>query len=489
MMSLDVTALFTNVPLDFVLENLQEAASDNIFSPPIPIDHFCQLIRICVSATIFEYDGNIYKQKFGVAMGSPLSPILANLCMEFFEKRYIETLPEDIKPKFWVRYVDDIFIIFQGDDEQLNNLLDTVNSLLPSIKFTIEHEDGGTLPFLDVHVIHDSTTSSFSFKVYRKTTNKENYIHFFSCHSHKVKVNVVTNMFSRAYRICDPLHLDDEIKHIKAAFLKLAYPTHFINRCLKNARSKWHNPQPKKEKEIVKNITLPYSPDLENTQREIKKLTNQCSSNKDKVDLTFSYNNTIRNRLVRNSSRSKKVDVGVYCIPCKDCNQCYIGETGRGLDIRVAEHKRACRLGYHYNAISSHTWTKGHRIGFDNSSIIYKNNNLCTRKLVEGALISLNNTFTNNKGMTNEDIFTNISICKSINIKDFMSVAATLFPAASPLSPQVNTVPQVAGTRVTGAYAAEDVAAQPPEPPDEGPPNNRNCHSQLRRSLRLRQRL
>ena len=196
MISLDVTALFTNVPLDFLLENLQEAASENIFSPPIPIDHFCKLIRTCVSATIFEYDGSIYKQKFGVAMGSPLSPILAKLCMEFFEKKYIETLPEDVKPKFWVRYVDDIFIIYQGSDEMLNSLLDIVNNLLPSIKFTVEHEDGGTLPFLDVLVIHDSTTSSFSFKVYRKATNKENYIHFFSCHSHKVRVNVVTNMFS-----------------------------------------------------------------------------------------------------------------------------------------------------------------------------------------------------------------------------------------------------------------------------------------------------
>ena len=86
--------------------------------------------------------------------------------------------------------------------------------------------------------------------------------------------------------------------------------------------------------------------------------------------------------------------------------------------------------------------------------------------------------------MTNEDKFTNIAICKCINLKNFMSVAATLFPATSPLSPKVNTEPQIAGTRVTGAYAAEDVAQPPPEPPDEGPSNNQ---PPLRRSLRLRQ--
>ena len=78
LISLDVTSLFTNVPIEFVLNNLKEAAESNIFSPPIPIDAFCDLIKICVDATVFTYDNQVYKQKFGVAMGSPLSPILAN---------------------------------------------------------------------------------------------------------------------------------------------------------------------------------------------------------------------------------------------------------------------------------------------------------------------------------------------------------------------------------------------------------------------------
>ena len=114
MISLDVTALFTNVPLQFVIQQLSKKA-EGIFTPPIPIQPFLKLIELCVDSTVFTFDGKGFKQKFGVAMGSPLSPVLANLCMEFIESEYISSCPDDIKPLLWFRYVDDIFIFYQTD--------------------------------------------------------------------------------------------------------------------------------------------------------------------------------------------------------------------------------------------------------------------------------------------------------------------------------------------------------------------------------------
>ena len=215
LISLDVTALFTNVPIDFVIDNLKRAAHNNIFEPPIPIDQFCELVRLCVDATIFTFEGEVYKQKFGVAMGSPLSPIFANLCLEFIEEYHIKNLPDDIKPFIWVRYVDDIFIIYQHDLEAFNKLISEINNILPTIKFTVEEEENGQLPFLDVMVIHDEHTNNFSFKVYRKPTNAENYIHFYSNHAIKVKRNIVTNMYTRVLKICDATHLEAEFDHIR----------------------------------------------------------------------------------------------------------------------------------------------------------------------------------------------------------------------------------------------------------------------------------
>ena len=73
----------------------------------------------------------------------------------------------------WVRYVDDIFILFKGNGDQLRRLVDFTNSILPSIKFTTEIEEDFKLAFLDVLVIRDPISNTFKFSVYRKSTNSE----------------------------------------------------------------------------------------------------------------------------------------------------------------------------------------------------------------------------------------------------------------------------------------------------------------------------
>ena len=165
-----------------------------------------------------------------------------------------------------------------------------------------------------------------------------------------------------------------------------------------------------------------------------------------------------------------KRNIGVYCIPCLDCNQSYIGESGRGLEVRLGEHKRACRLGNSYSAVATHTLQKDHRIGFNNASIIHKCSNRNQRRIVEGALIALNNTFENNKSSTSEDKYINTQICINANIKNFNNIAATLISAASPLSSQVSMSSVNAGTPGTGAYAVGTHAPEPPDAMDTPPP-------------------
>ena len=81
-------------------------------------------------------------------MGSPISPLLANLFMEEFEVKAINTTPT---PHLWLRYVDDTFVIQQA--EHSHQLLQHLNSQDPHIQFTMEDPNqDGTLPFLDTLV-------------------------------------------------------------------------------------------------------------------------------------------------------------------------------------------------------------------------------------------------------------------------------------------------------------------------------------------------
>jgi retron-type reverse transcriptase len=64
---------------------------------------------MCLTSTYFYIDGQFYEQTDGVAMGSPLSPVITNFYIEGFERKVIEKAT--YKPACWYRYVDDTFVI------------------------------------------------------------------------------------------------------------------------------------------------------------------------------------------------------------------------------------------------------------------------------------------------------------------------------------------------------------------------------------------
>lgn len=84
----------------------------------------------------------------GIAMGSPLGPVLANIFVGYYERILFGNVQ---KPCVYMRYVEDTFSIFDSAIDA-TNFLAQLNSLHPSIKFTMEVEKDMALPFLDVLV-------------------------------------------------------------------------------------------------------------------------------------------------------------------------------------------------------------------------------------------------------------------------------------------------------------------------------------------------
>ncbi len=77
MVSFDVTSLFTKVPVDDLIDYLSDTLNDNDL--PLPKDIVIKLIELCIKDCKFEIKGEYFAQKFGMAMGNPLSPVLRNL--------------------------------------------------------------------------------------------------------------------------------------------------------------------------------------------------------------------------------------------------------------------------------------------------------------------------------------------------------------------------------------------------------------------------
>ena len=68
-----------------------------------------QLVEICLTSTFFSFEGEFFEQTCGAVMGSPLSPVVANLFMEYFESKALNS--SKLLPKLWKRYVDDTNVI------------------------------------------------------------------------------------------------------------------------------------------------------------------------------------------------------------------------------------------------------------------------------------------------------------------------------------------------------------------------------------------
>ena len=130
----------------------------------LPVDNILELLAFCLNNTYFVFQDIFYEQNRGAAMGSPISPIIANIYMEAFEQKAIATALHP--PRVWRRYVDDTWVIQQQEHQQ--QFLQHINTVDESIQFIVEEaKEDGSIPFLDT-VIKPEEDGSFTIGVYRK---------------------------------------------------------------------------------------------------------------------------------------------------------------------------------------------------------------------------------------------------------------------------------------------------------------------------------
>ena len=111
----------------------------------------------------------------------------------------------------------------------MDELLLHINSIRPSIKFTVETEKNGSLPFLDT-LVYRSDGGTLS--VYRKPTHTDRYLHFSSHHPTHVKRGLIKCLFNRARKVTSgPTDLNSEHTHITNALVNNRYPRNFVRSC------------------------------------------------------------------------------------------------------------------------------------------------------------------------------------------------------------------------------------------------------------------
>ena len=210
-----VTKLFTNGIGSYLI--LKRKTNSDLTTT------FSFLLYYLRSNRLFQFNGKLYEQTDGVAMGSPLGPLMANVFMCHLEEKLSR---DGLMPDLYKRYVDDT-LVKMPSTEAASAFLTTLNGLHPSMKFTMELPVSDKIPFIGIEILKSGT--KFQTQVYRKTTNTGLLLHFHSHTDKRYKNSLLKTMLYRAYALssteCDKLH---------SIFSRLDYPRALIDSTISN---------------------------------------------------------------------------------------------------------------------------------------------------------------------------------------------------------------------------------------------------------------
>ncbi|XP_071485804.1 uncharacterized protein [Diadema antillarum] len=209
--------------LDIVKDRLHKDTSLKERTNLTP-DNIIELLSFILTATYFQFNDQVYRQKLDAAMDSPVSPIVANLFMEDLGQNVLSTAPTAIKPRLWKRYVDDILAV--AKEECVDQLKDHLNQadVTGSIKFTHEMEESNSVPFLDTRIITHPDGKA-KLVVYRKKAHTGQYLNFSSHHPLHQKLGVYRTLMDRAHGITtDSEDVQTEEEQDKSTLRLCGYP-------------------------------------------------------------------------------------------------------------------------------------------------------------------------------------------------------------------------------------------------------------------------
>jgi hypothetical protein len=330
MFSFDVTSLFTSVPVDETITIIMNTIANHNINVGIDLNVLRDLLELCTRDVQFLFNGQLLRQIDGVAMGSCLGPIFADIFVGYLESSICSTIKDKCSAFF--RYVDDCFVLCQSDS-LAHDLLNAFNSLHPSISYTYERETNDSLNFLDV-LCFRRPDGSVRTSVYRKSTWTGLYTNFCSFVPRTYKINLVKSLFSRAHKICSHDSLETELDLIRKVLLDNGYPPFFIDRFKKSDQcspDKYFGPE---KKPIF--LRLPFIGDK--AAAFARRTLTQSFRTFPAAKVTL-FVSTCR---IPSASPKDRLPVRlqhniIYSFVCT-CGCKYLGRTGRRLEDRISEH-------------------------------------------------------------------------------------------------------------------------------------------------------
>ena len=187
----------------------------------------------------FIFNGRIYQQIDGMAMGCPLGLLFANIFLSFHEKSWLHNCPASFKPLLYQQYVDDCFLIFRS----LSHVPLYLNRQHPNIFFSSELEKDSRLSFLNIEIT--CSNGRFATSVYRKPTFTGLFTNFHSFVPLGYKRFLVCCLLHRIFHLCSSYeNFHAQLEVVRKLFNLNGFPTHMLNQLVPHFLNNLFEPKP-----------------------------------------------------------------------------------------------------------------------------------------------------------------------------------------------------------------------------------------------------
>ena len=399
LVTMDVEALYPNIDQAEGASACEEVLNSRR-NMSFPTDLLKRLILLVLQSNCMRFGNQFFQQVKGTAMGTPMAVSFANIFMTKFECSMLDNYEREHqrRPHLWLRFIDDVFFVWSGDESSLKHFIDYCNNystqqgMQSTIRFTTSYSRTD-VSFLDMKV--SLKNNKICTSLHSKTVDTHTYLHSTSFHSRSTILSLPKTQFIRIRRLCSTL--SDYQFHAQKFldfFIRRGYKKHLLQKQIREVAD-----MPRQELLTVKPKLMPddhpsrtvlsiaWHPRLQFLQRALhssyKRFSTQYATLKDVFPepplVAFRRNRTLRDTLVHarqcgkgqpafslkksssmlqknmatsTSLTNEKEDVSVktaggntsdrnviYAAKCKKCQLIYVGYTTQPLNERFNIHR------------------------------------------------------------------------------------------------------------------------------------------------------
>lgn len=195
--SFDITSLYTSTDITEGIEAIRRTLMSTQYTERGRA-FIIELLYFVLTRNYFKFEEGFYLQRRGTAMGANVAPSFANIFVTTLESDAIYISHHFHNVVQWWRYIDDIFVIWKGTVEELQDFHVFLNSINRTIKFTLTYSLEN-ITFLDTRVRIEG--QALVTELYQKETDRNTLLHYSSGHPRSMVRGLPYSQFIRAKRI------------------------------------------------------------------------------------------------------------------------------------------------------------------------------------------------------------------------------------------------------------------------------------------------